>query len=101
MERDATKQPASTATRLEGGDTVPATPTSLAFERHFSVQEIAAIWGLSEDVVREMFQNQPGVLVLGDPNARGKRRYVTLRIPQSVVERVHRKYSLSSTHCSR
>jgi len=33
------------------------------------------------------------VLVIGERNPRHKRRYVTLRIPQSVLERVHRRLS--------
>ena len=39
-----------------------------------------------------MFQDQPGVLKLGKSNRRdGKRDYVTLRIPQSVAERVYQE----------
>jgi predicted DNA binding CopG/RHH family protein len=33
------------------------------------------------------------VLVIGEQDRRHKRRYVTLRIPQSVVERVHLRLS--------
>jgi hypothetical protein len=33
------------------------------------------------------------VLVIGDRTPRHKRRYLTLRIPQSVLERVHRRLS--------
>jgi hypothetical protein len=67
--------------------------TSFA-ERHYGVAEIAAMWNLSPDKVRRLFENESGVVVLGDevPN-RGKRRYRTLLIPESVVERVHRRLS--------
>ncbi len=59
-------------------------------ERHYSVAEIAALWNLSPDKVRRLFQNEPGVLVLGDAQPRyGRRRHTTLRIPESVVQRVH------------
>ena len=69
--------------------------TSLAtLERHFSISEISEIWNVSKDAVRRMFQNEPGVLVLGGRSNGRKRRYTTLRIPQSVLERVHRQYSL-------
>ena len=62
--------------------------------RHYTVAEIAALWNLSDEAVRGIFQNEPGVLVLGDEKPRGrKRRYTTLRIPEFVVERVHRKLS--------
>src|SRR5215469_13430737 len=36
-------------------------------------------------------KHEPGVLVIGDPNPRYKRHYRTLRIPQSVLQRVHNK----------
>lgn len=60
-------------------------------ERHYSVGEIGQLWSLSNDVVRKLFEREPGVLVIGDFHSRGKRRYTTLRIPQSVAERVHRR----------
>jgi hypothetical protein len=60
-------------------------------ERHYAVGEVAELWNLCPDVVRKLFEREPGVLVLGDHGSRSKRRYTTLRIPQSVVERVHRR----------
>src|ERR1700682_6711747 len=62
-------------------------------ERHYAVTEIAEMWNLSADKVRELFEKEPGVLVLGGLSPRHKRRYVTLRIPQTVVERVHSRIS--------
>jgi hypothetical protein len=53
-------------------------------ERHYSVSEVATLWSLSRDSVRRIFRREPGVLVIGE-------RYVTLRIPESVLERVHRR----------
>jgi len=71
----------------------PAFPDmSRATERHYSVAEVAEMWNLSADAVRRLFQNEPGVLVLGDSRPKyGKRRYATLRIPESVLERVYRR----------
>jgi hypothetical protein len=60
-------------------------------ERHFSPAQIGEMWGLSADVIRKLFEDEPGVLVIGEDAPRGKRRYTTLRVPQSVVERVHRR----------
>lgn len=56
-------------------------------ERHFTVAEIGEKWTLSTDVVRKLFESEPGVTVIGEETPRGKRRYTTLRIPQSVAER--------------
>lgn len=62
--------------------------------KHYTVAEIAALWSLSDDAVRKIFEKESGVLVIGDtrPSLR-RRRYTTLRIPQDVVERVHRRLS--------
>ncbi len=61
-------------------------------ERHYAVVEIAEIWHLSTDKVRDLFEDEPGVLAIGRSNPR-KRRYLTLRIPESVVERVYLRLS--------
>jgi len=71
--------------------------TSVHIERHYAVAEIAEIWNLSPDKVRELFENEPGVLVIGERSPRHKRRYVTLRIPQKVLERVHHRLSSKSS----
>jgi len=70
--------------------------TSVHIERHYAVAEIAEMWNLSADKVRELFEDEPGVLVIGERSPRHKRRYITLRIPQSVLERVHRRLSSKS-----
>jgi hypothetical protein len=75
--------------------------SSPALERHFSVAEVAQMWNLSEDAVRDIFRNEDGVLALGTIRARGKRQYLTLRIPASVLERVHRQMLLSKRYQER
>ena len=73
---------------LEGKAGIPAS------EPHYSPAQIADIWAVSTDTVRKLFEREPGVLVIGsDVPRRGKRSYKTLRIPQSVMERVHRRLS--------
>ncbi len=52
------------------------------------------MWNLGEDAIRRLFEKEPGVVVLSN-SRRGKRRYRTLRIPESVAQRVHRRLSLS------
>jgi hypothetical protein len=72
----------------------PGAETPRYAMRHYTVAEIAALWSLSDDAVRHMFEREPGVLMLGNPQPkRGKRSYTTLRIPEDVVERVHRRMS--------
>lgn len=67
--------------------------TSVHIERHYAISEIAEMWNLSADKVRDLFEGEPGVLLIGERNPRHKRRYVTLRVPQSVLERVHHRLS--------
>lgn len=58
---------------------------------HYSVQELASLWGLSTDKVRELFENEAGVIVIGHNGTRRKRGYRTLRIPEPVAARVQRR----------
>lgn len=58
-----------------------------ALEKHYRVRELADLWALSDNTIIRMFANESGVIHLESPN--GKRRYVTLSIPESVALRVH------------
>jgi hypothetical protein len=58
-------------------------------EKHYSVAEIAAMWGISTDLARDTFCDEPGVLTFERPRTRVKRGYSLLRIPESVLVRVH------------
>jgi hypothetical protein len=62
-----------------------------ALERHYSIGEIAALWNLSEDTTRALFRDEPDVVRIGTPLKRRKRAYITLRIPESIVQKVHEK----------
>jgi hypothetical protein len=64
-----------------------------ALEKHFCVQEISDLWGLSQNAVREIFKEEPGVVRIERPRSRYKRAYTTIRVPKSVLERVHRRMS--------
>jgi hypothetical protein len=67
-----------------------------AVERHYSAEEVGRLWELSPRTVRRMFENEPGVLVFGNTGSMKKRRYLTLRIPESVLVRVHRRLRKAS-----
>lgn len=60
------------------------------FERHYSVEELAALWNMSRDFVRGLFANEPGVVVFHRQRP-GRRAYRTLRIPVTVAERVRNR----------
>jgi hypothetical protein len=58
-------------------------------EKHYSVAQVAELWAVSRDLIRDVFKDEPGVLKFERPGTRIKRAYSTLRIPESVLDRVH------------
>lgn len=68
-----------------------APTASAAFERHYSVAELAKLWLFSPSTVRRIFINEPGVLKLVHEETRYKRGYTSLRIPEHIAKRVHRR----------
>ncbi len=68
---------------------------SVALERHYSVPEIAELWGISEKTVRRLFDGEDGVLRWGRSETARKRAYQNLRIPQSVLIRVHHREKIA------
>lgn len=63
-------------------------------EPHFSPSELAQLWGVSAEKIRIVFRKEPGVLRLPSGRAgNGKRGYITMKIPESVAMRVHRRLS--------
>jgi hypothetical protein len=67
-----------------------------ATERHYTTQEVAEMWGVSTATVRRLFEDAPGVLQISFPRVvkgRKHRPHVLLRIPESVVARLHDQQS--------
>ena len=60
-------------------------------ERHYSVSQIAEMWGLSKGTVIRIFQDDPTVLKIGRLGTRFKRKYILLRVPESTLDRVYRR----------
>lgn len=58
-------------------------------ELHFTPQQLSALWGFSEKVIRSMFRDEAGVLQLDSHGGRIRRGKLTLRIPASVAQRVY------------
>lgn len=73
-----------------------AEPTVAAAERHYSVQEVAELWGVAQATIRRIFDDQPGVLRISMPRLQKNRKHkphVLLRIPESVLARLHQQWS--------
>jgi len=77
---------------MEEQSAVPL-PPGPTFEPHYSVQQVARMWGLGVDIIRRIFELEPGVLRILSPERLHKRRYTTLRIPESTLRRVHSRLS--------
>lgn len=67
-----------------------------ALEKHYSIAEIAEKWALSEKTVRRMFENEPGILAWGSKGSVGKRAYRSMRIPESIMIRIHQRVCLEA-----
>lgn len=60
-------------------------------ERHFTVAELSKRWFFSENTIRRLFSQEPGVVRIARPQTRSKRGYTSMRIPERIAERVHRR----------
>lgn len=64
---------------------------SIADEQHYTPGELAKKWHFSSNTIRRIFENEDGVLIRGPEESRHRRRHKSMRIPQSVAARVHRR----------
>ena len=90
---------AELARKLPGSaniESFSSAPADLANEKHYSVIEISELWVLSQKTVRRIFEREPGVIQWGSTETRHKRGYRTLRVPETVLLRVHRKLRRAS-----
>jgi hypothetical protein len=62
-------------------------------ERHYSPADLAKAWSVDVETIRNLFREEPGVMKIGEKAPRHKRPYLTLRIPESVAVRVHKRLS--------
>jgi hypothetical protein len=66
-------------------------PNDVSAERHYTIDELSELWHLSYDVVKRLVEKEPGVLIFHSDGTLKKRKYTTIRVPDSVKTRVHRK----------
>ena len=57
-------------------------------EKHYSIAEIATLWGLSERTTEDAGQGTRHP-VWGNPGDGKRRRRLTVRVPESVMIRIH------------
>jgi hypothetical protein len=68
-----------------------ATLSIPAMERHYTVAELSKLWFFSENTIRRLFTKEPGVVKVARPQTRAKRGYTSMRIPEGIAQRVHRR----------
>ena len=89
---DFQRNPIESSRRAGNSHSSSRLPTlDLANEKHYSILEIAELWALSQRTVRRIFENEPGVIAWAHAETMRKRGYRTLRVPETVLQRVHRK----------
>ena len=77
--------------KTNGGALPVESSVPLHLQRHFHVNELAKLWGVSENTARRWFKEEPDVMRITLGYRRGKDHRVCLRIPESVAERVYRQ----------
>jgi hypothetical protein len=63
-------------------------------EHQYRLNDLVPDFGLKRSALRDLFMNEPGVLRKANPRKQFgpiKRPYVTLLIPESVVQRVRKR----------
>lgn len=80
---------AANPTRISdaGAGSVSAAP----WGKVYTPRELAAEWQLSENSIRRLFEDRDGIFRIGVSNPRGRRGYVTLRIPEAIALQVWRE----------
>ena len=82
--------PPSASTERDLGSRQEDSLRDPGLERHYSILELAKLWNLSPKTIRRIFATEPGVLRWGHAETADRQSYFSLRIPESVVSRVHR-----------
>lgn len=62
---------------------------NIALKKHYSVREVAELWGVCDNTIIRLFDEEKDVLRLGNEETRYGKKRIVLRIPESAVIRVH------------
>ncbi len=62
---------------------------------HYTVRELAEEWNASADYIRDLFEEEPGV-VIWVRRKPGRRAYRIMRIPWNVAQRLYRRSQVAA-----
>ena len=74
-----------------GAETPQRTAGLQAFETHYTVAQLSKLWLFSQSTIRRLFLREPGVITIAHQPTKVRRGYISLRIPERVAQRVHRR----------
>jgi hypothetical protein len=57
----------------------------------YDVADAAKMLHVSSDTARRLFAKEPGIFTITTPPCKYRRKYVTMRVPESVLLRVYRR----------
>jgi hypothetical protein len=57
-----------------------------AFEKHYRISELACLWGLGRETVRQLVKDDPGVIKI---RMGRNKRHTTYSVPESAAQRIH------------
>jgi hypothetical protein len=57
-----------------------------AFEKHFRISELAALWGLGRETIRKLVKDDPGVIKIQQGK---KKKHTFYSVPASAAQRIH------------
>ena len=70
-----------------------------AFEKHFRLRELADLWRLGYETLRQIAKDEPGVARITRKGL--NRHYTTYSIPESVAKRIHTRLTHLGTSSTR
>jgi len=65
-------------------------PSDSAFEQHYSISELAKLWGLGRESVRKLVMNEPDVTKVRMGKKKKNTHYT---VSESVAKRIHTRLS--------
>ncbi len=66
------------------GNALPA--ENAAFERHYRISDLAALWGLGRETIRKLVKDDPEVIKI---RMGRKRAHTIYSVPESAARRIH------------
>ena len=72
--------------------TKPSETPAQFLEQHYMLPELAKRWGISYKTALAWFGDRPDVIRFGSEHRASKRRHVSVRVPESVAQKVYEEH---------